>query len=133
MRHARAIPLPTQETKRIFMGKDLGKYHMRVEFEDGTGFIMEVDTGWRYTHGRSECHPLKADKITPTWDDEESLFETEVYIFTEGNFSCDCNKRSFLCDAAQAEEFNDDCGDTIKIKSITAIRPDMSEVVIFPK
>ncbi len=38
------------------------------------------------------------------------------YIWTEGNYSCDCNRSSFLGDAHAK------CGDTIRLVRLTATR-----------
>ena len=113
--------------------KDLGTYHLRVEFEDGRGYYHQWNTGGRFTHGRDGISPLTADYMTPTWEDEEDLFSSMLYIYTEGNFSCDCNRRLFLADAAQVErdDENDECGEEIKLKKLTAIRPDRTEYVLF--
>jgi len=114
------------------MGKDLGTYHLRVELEDGRGWIERWDTGHRYTHGTPEQTKLDATLITPTWDTEEDLLSGMVYIYTEGNYSCDCNKALFLARAHQQPEPDETpCGDTMPVKRLTAIRPDASEVVIF--
>lgn len=115
------------------MKRDLGTYHFKVEFEDGRGFIYRWDTGMRFTHGRSYSHPLNTAPIKPAWESEEDLFNTAEYMFTEGNYSCDCNKNLFLADAAQessAWDHDNDCGDKIKLKRLTAIRPNSTEVVI---
>ena len=115
------------------MTKDLGTYHLRVEFEDGSGYIQQFSTGMRYTDGRDNNHPLTAQPISPAWESEDDLFRTMEYMYLEGNYSCDCNKKLFLADAIQAEgEPNEDCGDEIKLKRLTAIRPDGTERVLWP-
>jgi len=114
--------------------KDLGTYHVRVEFEDGQGFIYKWGTGRRYMYGRGPCSPLGATTIKPGWVDEQDLFKSIVFIFTDGNYSCDCNKRAFLARANQEDEPERDadiCGDTILLKRLTAIRPDGSEVLLW--
>lgn len=110
------------------MNRDLGTYHVRVEFEDGNGFLMDWKTGARYTGGADGCSPLNAARIGPTWESEDDLAGTIQYMFTDGNYSCDCNKRLFLARAHQQDEPDDlDCGDTLTINRLTLIRPDGSE------
>lgn len=115
-------------------GKDLGTYHVRVEFVDGQGFLMEWNTSRRYMYGSGSCSPLDAKVIEPVWEDEHDLFESIVYMFTEGNYSCDCNRRAFLARAYQQEEPEGDddmCGDTMLLKQLTAIRPDGTEEILW--
>lgn len=113
------------------MTTDLGTYHVRVQFTDGRGFIQRIFTGRRYSHGRHETHPLTATPIKPTWESEEDLIRTMVFSYTEGNYSCDCNRKAFLADAAQEDHEDDDCGDEIQLERLTLIRPDGSELVIW--
>jgi len=110
--------------------KDLGTYHLRVEFDDGRGYIQSYHTGSRFDGGRDGTSPLEATKIPPTWKDEAELFECMVFSYTEGNYSCDCNRNTFLAWASQSDRSDDECGDTIKLQRLTAIRPDGSEVVL---
>lgn len=110
--------------------KDLGTYHVRVIFENSDGFIHQWTTGCRYTDGAYSCHPLNATRITPTWDSEEDLESAILYMFTEGNYSCDCNKQDFLDRAHQTErpdDYDSSCGDTLEIKELWMIRPDFTE------
>ncbi len=103
------------------MGRNLGIYRLRAELDGGT-----VNETWE-TCGR-ERPGLEA----PVWDDEADLFGTMLFQWTEGNYSCDCNRMLFL-----ARERGEDsgpelvCGDTIMLHKLTAIRPDGSEVVLF--
>lgn len=113
-------------------GRDLGTYHVIVEFANGDGFIYEWGTNGRFTHGRHSCHPLKALYMPPPWEDEAALIRTIIYAFTEGNYSCDCNRYMFLADAKQSEsEFDGDCGDSLKLLRLTLIRPDNSRAEIW--
>jgi len=114
--------------------KDLGTYHVRVEFSDGSGFIQQWTTGRRYMYGRGSCSPLGAQVILPAWEDEQALFRAMVFQYTDGNYSCDCNRRAFLARANQEDEPEGDddvCGDTFTLKKLTAIRPDGSEVALW--
>ena len=114
------------------MGKDLGTYHVRVELKDGRGWIGNWNTGHRYTHGTPSCTKLDATLILPPWNTEAELFASMVWMYTEGNYSCDCNKALFLARAYQQPEPKDTpCNDTMPVMRLTAIRPDASEVVIF--
>jgi hypothetical protein len=113
------------------MGRDLGTYHIRVILKDGRGFIQRWNTGIRYTRGTVEEKPLGAIRIMPPYNSEEELFRCVKHMFTDGGFSCDCNKTLFLCRAYGLEEPEEDepqCGDTMQIESLTAIKPDGSEV-----
>jgi hypothetical protein len=114
------------------MGKDLGTYYLRVELENGDGWIERWRTGHRFTLGTYSTSPLNAEIIPPTWENEEDLFHCMEYMFMEGNYSCDCNKVLFLAWAHQQPEPKEPpCGENMPIKRMTAIKPDASEVVIF--
>lgn len=112
--------------------KDLGTYHVRVQFTNGDGFIYTYNTGLRYTNGTHGISPLSASLIKPTWSSEDQLLSNMVFMFTLGNYSCDCNCLDFLDDAHQRpRKAGNDCGDTLVLQRLTAIRPDASEVVIY--
>jgi hypothetical protein len=114
------------------VSKDLGTYYVRVELADGRGWLQRWDTGQRFTDGDVSYKPLSASRIPPTWGSEQELFETIDYMFLEGNYSCDCNKRLFLARASHEEEPEEShCGDTLKIKRLTVIRPDATEHVLY--
>lgn len=113
-------------------GYDLGTYHVRVKFKDGRGFIMRWNTGRRYTHGMNDVTKLDAGLIPPHWKSEDDLFGTIRYIFIDGNYSCDCNLAMFLANAEQEPDPDLDCGGTIVVDTLTAIRPDGTEQDIYP-
>lgn len=116
------------------MGKDLGTYHLKVEFIGGEGYIERITTGLRYTHGTSSVHPLHAEPILPHWEAEEDLIKTMLLVYTEGNFSCDCNRLLFIKQAttgARYENVATDCGDSLTLKKLTLIRPDSTELIIY--
>ena len=114
------------------MGKDLGTYWLRVEFEDRRGYIEKWETGRRFTNGTESWKPLEGALIEAPWADEQCIFSAMEYQYTDGNYSCDCNKSSFLARAYQQEEPADvPCGETMTLRRLTAIRPDGSEMVIF--
>lgn len=113
-------------------GKDLGTYYLKVFLKDSRGFINEVSTGARYTNGRYETSPLWATRIEPVYHSEEHLIESEVFMYTEGNFSCDCNLLSFLEDAEQLPRSEDTpCGDSNPVVRLVLIRPDGSELEVY--
>jgi hypothetical protein len=121
-------------------GKDLGTYYVRVEFTDGRGCLMDWSTGARYVGGGygpmppiyGGVQPLTATRMPPAYKDEDDLFAAMVYMFTDGNYGCDCNRALFLARAAQAHDAEDEhpCGHTLRLARLTAIRPDGSEVVL---
>lgn len=114
------------------MKRDLGTYHLRVEFADGRGFIDKWHTGTWYIGGTGNASPLSAERIPPGWDDEDSLFGAMLYQYTEGNYSCDCNRALFLARAhQQPEPENVPCGETIELARLTAIRPDGTEDLLY--
>ena len=112
-------------------GIDLGTYHVRVSFTDGSGFISMWGTGRRYTSGTRDTHPLDASPIAPPWESERDLISTILYGFTEGNYACDCNRIMFI---RQAEHDDNDafipCGHTMVLARLTLIRPDGTEKVL---
>jgi len=110
--------------------KDLGTYHVRIELENGKGWISKWDTGGRFTHGTENESPLEASYIHPTYENEEELIKNILYMYLEGNFSCDCNKNLFLSRAYQIKEVTSCCGHNMKIVTITMIRPDNSQIII---
>lgn len=112
--------------------RDLGTYYVRVIFEDGRGYIEEWDTGHRYTRGTGGWSPLDADPISPSWEDEADLIAGILYQYLDGNYSCDCNKRDFLARAYQQPEPTENpCGETLLLRSLTLIRPDRSEELLW--
>lgn len=118
------------------MSKDLGTYHLRVVFEDGSGYIQTWNTGNRYTGGSYDVHPLNAARIECNYESEKYLFECMRYMYQDGNYSCDCNRTLFVKYANGENVPNimeTSCGENIKLKSLTAIRPDGTEEQIYKK
>ena len=76
----------------VVKARDLGTYHVRVEFADGRGWIAEFGTGGRYTDGTDLVHPLSASRIDPCWSSEADVVQTILWQYTEGNYGCDCNR-----------------------------------------
>lgn len=118
----------------ISPNRDLGTYHLRVEFENARGFIESITTGWRFSDGDSRVSPMTATAIRPTWENEEDMIGTQIYMWTEGNDSCDCNRRLLIARAHhEPEPTQNPCGETIQLKRLTLIRPNMTEKEIWPK
>jgi hypothetical protein len=114
------------------MNSDLGTYHIRVQFTNGTGYLCVVQTGRRYTEGAQGCHPLDAEAILPPFTNEEELFSALKYQHLEGNHSCDCNRLSFLASVAgQPLTESPPCGHTLELQTLTAIRPDGTEHLLW--
>jgi hypothetical protein len=55
---------------------------------------------------------------------ETDLFESVVFQFAEGNYSCDCNRALFLDQAHQRDERAVECGETLRIASLIVECPD---------
>ena len=117
------------------MNKELGTYFVKMELVGGDGCFYRWETGARYTNGTESCSPLDADRMQCGYDNEQELFEGIEFMFTEGNYSCDCNRRLFLARAHQQDDPGDGednpCGDTMILERLTAIRPDGSEVILY--
>lgn len=109
------------------MGKDLGTYHVKVVFESGEGFIYKWPTGGGFA---GEICRLEIAWNKPVWEDEEDLLHSIHWAFTEGNYSCDCNLKSFLDQSEQLDSDEYSCGDTLVIASLIVVRPDGSEIVL---
>ena len=109
--------------------KDLGTYWLRVEFSDGRGFLQEWNTGARYMRQTDDFCPLGAERIPSHYTDEQDLLDRMEFMYTKGNYACDCNRLAFIA-VAQREEPPEDipCAHTLKLSRLTAIRPDGSEV-----
>jgi len=116
------------------MKADLGTYHLKVEFHNARGYIARWNTGARFCRGNETISPIDADVIPPIYEDEETLLECMVYSYTEGNYSCDCNRALMIAWAYQEDEPKDQpCTEDIKLKRLTVMRPDGSEKVLFEK
>ncbi len=113
------------------MSVDMGTYHIKVEFENERGFICKIETGHRYSHGTARVSPIDATLIKPTYESEQDIIDGQVFMWTEGNFSCDCNLRGFIADAYHYEQKDHECGDELIISRMTLIRPDATEQVIY--
>ncbi len=112
--------------------QDGGTFHLKVEFENARGFIYRINTGWRFERGTADVHPIDAKPIPPVWENEEELISATVFTWTEGNYSCDCNRHAFIADAYQEErDENGPCGHELNLKRLTLLRPDMTEQVIW--
>lgn len=114
-------------------GRDLGTYHVRVELADGRGWIQKWETGAQFTGGTGDWRPLDATLIRASYADEAALIQSVLWAFFDGNSSCDCNKALYLAYSLQQPDPDVDCGETMTIKEITVLRPDMSQIVIYPE
>lgn len=121
------------------MTKDLGTFYVRVEFESNGGFLYKWTTDARYTGGDETWHPLDAHRTEPLYETADDVFHAVSYMFTEGNYCCDCNLRMFMDRANGCEkEYDDDdpngdpypCGHTMKIKRLSLIHPDGSSQLV---
>lgn len=105
------------------MGQDLGTYQVIIKLKNGDGFIYAWETHARYTHGTERISPLSATRVQPAWESERDLLGTIEFMFTEGNYSCDCNLRLFLDQAHQREPGDYPCGDELEIELATVLNP----------
>ena len=113
------------------MGIDLGTYHVRVELENGEGFIESWPTGGRFIGGGAyNILPLTATWEAPLYDDEQDLLSSIEFMFYDGNYACDCNKGLSIAQSKQLPDPCVPCGDTLKIKRLTIYRPDGSETLL---
>jgi len=114
------------------MGKDLGTYHVKVELEDGRGFIQSWRTGRRFAGGTESWSPIDAQPILPAFDSEEELIKSIVYYYTDGNGGSDGNLSLFLGYAYPQEDIEElECGDTLRVQSMIVVRPSGEEVVAY--
>lgn len=112
-------------------GKDLGTYHVKVVFTDGSGFIMSWPTSARFIGGGTEStSPLSAKWTPPIYDDESDVVRNMVYMFTTGNYACDCNRYLFLGRTGEYPHavIDRECGHSLSLGSFVVIRPDGSEM-----
>lgn len=113
------------------MSKDLGTYHLLVELANGKGFIEKWNTGYRFSHGNEEYTIPNATMIPPVYSDEDQVFRSMVFFYTEGNGACDCYKTSAISQSINEEDKDIPCDETMPVLRLTAIRPDASRIVIF--
>ncbi len=60
---------------------------------------------------------LRLDHVEDDWSGDTMDLE---YMWTEGNYSCDCNRRLFMCRAlGEPEPARDECGDSIRLERLT--------------
>lgn len=115
------------------MNKDLGTYHVAVEFHNARGYIQEWTTSMRFPKSNDGFCPISQleNPILPPWEDEEDLINTIIFQYTENNYDCDCNRKLFIARAYGEDELDEDCGLSIQLKKLTLIRPDNSREVIW--
>lgn len=113
-------------------GKDIGTYHARVEFKDGRGYIQKWSTGaWYVGGGMESWFPLNATRQAPGYENEDAIESNILFMYTEGNYSCDCNRSLFIGYATGEEVPGSGCGDEIELQRITLIRPDGTKKIIY--
>ena len=111
------------------MGKDLGTYFVRATLYDGKGWIQRINTAYRFCYGTEEDSPLDASVIKPPWSSEDELISTMESMYSEGNYSCDCNRSLFLARAyQQPEPIETLCRETIRIKKFEILNPALEVV-----
>lgn len=114
--------------------RDLGTYHVKVLFKNCQGFIYKYATGMRFCGGIGDIHPLNADSMPPVWVSEEELIHCIIFMFMEGDYSCDCNKKDFLLQTYHlSPDIDTKCGDSeeLQIESLTLIKPDEASKLIY--
>lgn len=77
--------------------------------------------------GKEYTYQHEFSETNDTYKTTEELAE---YMYTEGNYACDCNRSDFItrnCDANFPEM---ECGDTIKLVSLTP-RPTYQKRTIY--
>lgn len=112
-------------------GQDLGTYHIKVYLKNSEAFIQKWSTGGRYTSGAWSNHPIDATWIPPFYKNEKELIRNMTYMFTEGNYSCDCNLGDFLAQSKQEEDPDLPCGDTLYPQKLVIRRPSGTHKVIW--
>jgi hypothetical protein len=87
-------------------------YHVELEFWDG--------------------RVLKRGQYTvPTWTKDEIVSGTD-YQWSEGNYSCDCNRSAFLAEADH-EQKKLPCGETLRIRFYALHGPDGTIIDFDPR
>jgi hypothetical protein len=104
------LAVPSLEVIMEGQGKDLGTYYVRASFTNGAIAVIEWTTDRRL------------------WDSEEDVFDTMRFIWTDGNYSCDCNRGTFIARTAGLPDPDLKCGYTLALITLTAIRPNGAEV-----
>lgn len=108
---------------------DLGIYKLKITLADGTLYENDYDASWRMISGR----------WTTPFDSERELIYQLWWIYTEGNWSCDCNLAAdkdkalglfngFWDEEKDCKKYP--CGESLLAKSLVAVRPDGSELQI---
>ena len=77
----------------------------------------------RYTiQGKVLGIPFTHPVYSELEDDEEAIVYESTYLYSEGNYSCDCNKIEFA--GLLREDEQGACGDTIKYEELWLVRED---------
>ena len=77
----------------------------------------------RYTiQGKVLGIPFTHSVYSELEDDEEDIVYKSTYLYSEGNYSCDCNKSEFA--GLLREDEQGVCGDMIKYEELWLVRED---------
>jgi hypothetical protein len=106
--------------------KDLGTYHLKVEFDDGRGFIHAINTGKRFTRGTHDFSPLESVLIPPIWESEGDLANTLKFCYLEGEISDQERRLNYMSGA-----YGEVCTGELRLCALTLIRPDGTEFSIW--
>lgn len=118
---------------KIKPAKDLGTFYLKVELEDGRGWIDTWETGGRWYDMRHDHAKIDAGWIKPTYRTRQEVLDSMLWMYLNGNYNCDCNKTLFYSRAYDIEidEENIGCGDTMVLKRLTAVLPGGKEKIIY--
>ena len=99
------------DSHKLLMHKFEYKYKIRAEFYDGRSYTQKWPTNPK--------------------EKEEQIIEHATFMYLHGNYSCDCNRLLFICRENGLTEPDDPpCGDNIRLRKLTLIRQDLSEIWI---
>ena len=65
--------------------------------------------------------PVSGLRGVETYTTEAQYEDSQEFLWNDGNYSCDCNRRLFLCrlnGLDDPEDEDDPCGHTIKLTSL---------------
>ena len=122
----KTLSVPPERT-----GKDLGTYHVKIEFHNARGYIRRYRTGLYFSPQTAGVSPLDATPHKPRRETEEELVREIVSSYVDGNYSCDCNLKNDIADAHGEPRPDAACSENIKLKRLTLIKPDLTEEVIW--
>ena len=116
-------------------GRDLGTYHVIVDLGGARSFVKRWNTSGRFTGvGTEDLSPWPSDALLwspPVYESEEAMVESIIFMFIEGNYSCDCNLLAFAARARGEEPPVVPCGESVDLLRLTLVRPDGTRSVIW--